>query len=150
MAARKEVEEFLRDNPRETALAFMSLLEDEVPKQDSLLVVQCGGQPSLLRFTDTGDIVRFYFVKESESEGTLPRLERLQLAIPRGAQVKLVGQLKAPHDAATWEHWTVSRTIVVTHKALPHGQIECDLDRLDSEKQEQADALFDSWLKPDA
>ena len=68
----------------------------------------------------------------------------------RGAQVKLVGQLEAPGEASTWEDWTVRRTIVVTHDALPHGQIECDLDRLDSEKQEQVDALFNSWLKPSA
>ena len=150
MAARKEFEEFLHDSPREVALAFSSLLEDELQRQDSLVVVRCGGQPSLLRFPDAGDIVRLYFVKESEREGALPRLERLQLAIPHGAQVKLVGQLEAPGDASTWEDWTVRRTIVVTHDALPHGQIECDLDRLDSEKQEQVDALFNSWLKPSA
>jgi hypothetical protein len=150
MATRKEFEEFLHDSPREVALAFSSLLDDELQKQDSLVVVRCGGQLSLLRFPDAGDVVRFYFVQGSEREGALPRLERLQLASPRGAQVKLVGQLEAPDEASTWEDWTVRRTIVVTHDALPHGQIECDLDRLDSEKQEQVDALFNSWLKPGA
>src|SRR5205823_4481116 len=63
--ARHEIEEFLRDFPRETALALTSLLEDEVQAQDSLVIVRCGTELSLLRYTEAGDILRFYFVRES-------------------------------------------------------------------------------------
>lgn len=147
--ARKEVEEFLRDCPREPALAFMSLLEDEIPGQDSLAIVRCGGIPSLLRYTEAGDVLRFYFVQESESEDTLPRLERIQIATPRGAEVKLIGQLERPRPTAMWEDWTVRRTIVVTHRTLPHGEIAYDLDSPDSEhERQQVDQLFSSWVKP--
>ena len=145
---RKEFEEFLKDCPREPALALTHLLDDEIPAKDSLAIIRCGGLRALLRYTEAGDTLRFYFVQTSDSEDILPRLERVQIASPRGAQVKLIGQLERPRGTAMWEDWTVRRTIVVTHSGLPHGEIEYDLDSPDSEEnREHVDRLFNSWVK---
>jgi hypothetical protein len=135
--ARTEIDRFLEDAPRDAALTLRSLLEAELRDSDRLAIVECGEhrERSLLRYTEAGSDLQFYSLEVGDST----RLHLMRVALPRGARVTLVRELR--------ESTLLEARLIAEHEALPHGRIECDLYRLGEAEHARIADLFHSWVR---
>jgi len=128
------------------AFDLATLLEEELPETNRLAVIECGDghERSLLRYTDAGGDLQFYFLDAHDR--TVVRLERL--VSPRGAQITLMRELRQgsalPGSRKLWP-----TRLIAKHETLPHGRIECDLRLLDQAEHERIADLFHSWVPTD-
>jgi hypothetical protein len=132
---RAEIDRFLEDTPRNVALELRRLLEAEFRESDRLAIIECGEhkERSLLRYTDAGGDLQFYFLEVGDST----RLRLMRMALPHGAQVTLVRELR--------RSTLTDARLIAEHKALPHGRIECDLHLLAEAEGARIGDLF-HWM----